>query len=301
MDIRQLVTFHKVATLLSFTRAASELKYAQSSVTAQIKSLELSLGVDLFDRLGGRIQLTEAGQRLLPYAEQMVTLAGEARGATRASEEPSGVLTVGSMESITSYRMPPLLEFFHHRYPSLQIVLRPSLCAETCHALRQGMFDMGFLMEAETQHPGVQTEVLGSEPLTVVAAPEHPLTRAEKITTDVLRQTQVISAEAGCAYRELFEAELNDGTGEPLPFLEFGTTESIKRGVAAGLGVSLLPTATVADALEAGTLVSLPWSIPFEVHTQIAWRRGKNLSREMRVFVDQTIRFLAEEYAGAAA
>ncbi|MEV7398898.1 LysR family transcriptional regulator [Streptomyces sp. NPDC091267] len=299
MDIRQLVTFHKVATLLSFTRAASELKYAQSSVTAQIKSLELSLGVDLFDRLGGRIQLTEAGQRLLPYAEQMVTLAGEARGATRASQEPSGALTIGSMESITSYRMPPLLEFFHHRYPALQIVLRPSLCAETCHALRQGMFDMGFLMEAETQHAGVQTEVLGSEPLTVISAPDHPLTRVEKVTTDALRQTQVVSAEAGCAYRELFEAELNDGTGEPLPFLEFGTIESIKRGVAAGLGISLLPTATVADALEAGTLVSLPWSIPFEVHTQIAWRRGKNLSREMRVFVDQTIRFLAEEYSGA--
>ncbi|MGW3242393.1 LysR family transcriptional regulator [Streptomyces sp. NPDC001070] len=297
MDIRQLATFHKVATLLSFTRAATELKYAQSSVTAQIKGLEMSLGVDLFDRLGGRIQLTEAGQRLLPYAEQMLSLAGEARGATLGSEEPSGVLTIGSMESITSYRMPPLLEFFHHRYPALHIVLRPSLCAETCHALRQGMFDMGFLMEAETQHPGVQTEVLGSEPLTVVAAPDHPLTRAHKITTDDLRQVQVISAEAGCAYRELFEAELNDGTGESLPFLEFGTIESIKRGVAAGLGISLLPTATVADALEAGTLVALAWPVPFEVHTQIAWRRGKNLSREMRVFVDQTMRFLAEEYA----
>ncbi|EFH31252.1 LysR family transcriptional regulator [Streptomyces pristinaespiralis] len=297
MDIRQLATFHKVATLLSFTRAAVELKYAQSSVTAHVKALEESLEVNLFDRLGGRVELTDAGRRLLPYAEQMLALAGEARGAALGSEEPAGVLTVGSMESITSYRMPPLLEFFHHRHPALQIVLRPSLCAETCHALRQGMFDMGFLMEAETQHPGVQTEVLGSEPLTVVAAPDHPLTRAEKVTTDDLRATQVISAEAGCAYRELFEAELNDGTGESLPFLEFGTIESIKRGVAAGLGISLLPSVTVADSLESGTLVTLPWTIPFEVHTQIAWRRGKTLSREMRVFIDQTIKFLSEEYA----
>ncbi|MDH6216882.1 LysR family transcriptional regulator [Streptomyces sp. NPDC001002] len=296
MDIRQLAAFHKVATLLSFSKAATELKYAQSSVTSQIKGLEMSLGVDLFDRLGGRIQLTEAGQRLLPYAEQMLALAGEARGATVGTGDPAGVLTVGSMESITSYRMPPLLEFFHHRYPALHIVLRPSLCAETCHALRQGMFDMGFLMEAETSHPGVQTEVLGSEPLSVVAAPDHPLTRLPKVTTEELRRTQVISAEAGCAYRELFEAELNDGTGEALPFLEFGTSESIKRGVAAGLGISLLPTATVQDALDAGLLVKLDWEIPFEVFTQLAWRRGKNLTREMRVFVDQTIRFLAEEY-----
>ncbi|MFF9127553.1 substrate-binding domain-containing protein [Streptomyces sp. NPDC014889] len=163
--------------------------------------------------------------------------------------------------------------------------------------MRQGLFDMGFLMEAETRHPGVQTEVLGSESLTVLAAPDHPLTRAEKVTTEDLRGVQVISAEAGCAYRELFEAELNDGTGESLPFLEFGTIESIKRGVAAGLGVSLLPTATVADFLERGTLVALPWPIPFEVFTQIAWRRGKTLTRGMRVFIDQAVRFLSEEYA----
>ncbi|MCY0954277.1 LysR family transcriptional regulator [Streptomyces sp. H27-S2] len=297
MDIRQLATFHKVATLLSFTRAAVELKYAQSSVTGHVKSLEESLEVSLFDRLGGRVELTEAGRRLLPYAEQMLALAGEARGAALGSDGPAGVLTVGSMESITSYRMPTLLEFFHHRHPALQILLRPSLCAETCHALRQGLFDLGFLMEAETRHPGVQTEILGSEPLTVVAAPGHPLTLAEKVTTEDLRSVRVISAEAGCAYRELFEAELNDGTGESLPFLEFGTIESIKRGVAAGLGISLLPTATVADSLEAGTLEALPWPIPFEVHTQIAWRRGRTLSREMRTFIDQTIRFLSEEYA----
>ncbi len=301
MDIRQLSTFHKVATLLSFTRAAAELKYAQSSVTAQVKALEMSLGVDLFDRLGGRIQLTEAGRRLLPYAEQMLALADEARGATLGADGPSGMLTVGSMESITSYRMPVLLEFFHHRYPLLQLVLRPSLCAETCHALRQGMFDLGFLMEAETHHPGVQTEVLGSEPLVVVASPDHPLVTAEKVTTEDLRRATVLSPEAGCAYRELFEMELNAGATEPVaPFLEFGTAESIKRGVAAGLGVSLLPTVTVSDALAEGTLVELPWAPPFQVFTQIAWRHGRTMTREMRIFVDQVLRVFGEDYAYAA-
>ena len=296
MDIRQLRTFHRVAALGSFTRAAAELNYAQSSVTAQIQSLEVSLGGELFERFGGKVKLTPAGTRLLPYAGQMLALADEARGAASPDAQPEGVLTIGTMESITSYRMPPVLEYFHHRYPRLQIALRPSLCAETLHSLRQGLFDAGFLMEAETQHPGVQTEVLGSEPLTVVAAPDHPLTQVPKVTTEELRRTQVISAEAGCAYRELFEAELNDGTGEALPFLEFGTIESIKRGVAAGLGISLLPTACVQDTLDAGLLVKLDWDIPFEVFTQLAWRRGKNLTREMRVFTDQSIRFLAEEY-----
>lgn len=296
MDIRQLSTFHKVATLLSFTRAATELKYAQSSVTAQIKSLEMSLGVDLFDRLGGRVELTEAGQRLFPYAERMMALAGEARGATQGSQEPSGVLTVGSTESITSYRLPVLMEFLHHRYPLLQLVLRPSLCTETRHALRRGAFDVGLMTEAETRHPGVQTEILGSEPLVVVAAPDHPLATAHRVTDDDLRGTTILSPEAGCSYRELFEAELFQSTERVRPCVEFGTAESIKRGVAAGLGVSLLPSVTVAAEVADGRLVELPWTPPFQVFTQIAWRRGKRMTREMRLFVDQVLRVLGEEY-----
>lgn len=297
MDIRQLTTFHKVATLLSFTRAATELRYAQSSVTAQIKSLETSLGVELFERLAGKIQLTPAGQRFLPYAEQMLTLAGEARGIASGDGEPSGLLTIGTMESITSYRMPPVLELFHHRYPQLQLVLRPSLCAETLHSLRQGTFDMGFLMEAETRHPGVESEMLGPEPLVVVAAPDHPLAKETKVELDQLRDVQVLAPEAGCAYRELFEAELNDGSGEPVPFLEFGNIESIKRGLTAGLGVSLLPTMTVADDIAAGTLAPLSWEVPFEVYTQLAWRRGCRQTREMRLFIDRTLECMASEYS----
>ncbi|WP_370221207.1 LysR family transcriptional regulator [Kitasatospora sp. MAP12-22] len=292
-----MTTFHKVATVMSFTRAAAELSYAQSSITAQVKGLESSLGVELFERLSGKIQLTEAGQRLLPYAEQLLSLADEARGAAMGAGDPAGILTIGSMESITSYRMPPLLEFFHHRYPLLHLVLRPSLCAETCYSLRQGMYDMGFLMEAETQHPGVQSEVLGAEPLVLVCATGHSLASATRISTADLRQVPLLSTEAGCAYRELFESELSDGSGDPVPFLEFGTIEAIKRGVGAGLGVSLLPTVTVADAIEAGILVKLPWEVPFQVHTQLAWRKGKRLTREMRLFIDQTIQFIGEDLA----
>ncbi|MDI3389983.1 LysR family transcriptional regulator [Streptomyces sp. B-S-A8] len=296
MDIRQLRTFHRVASLGSFTRAAAELNYAQSSVTAQIKSLEASLGSELFERVAGKVKLTPAGTRLLPYAGQLLSLAHEARGVASPDAQPEGLLTIGTMESITSYRMPTVLEYFHHRYPRLQISLRPSLCAETLHALRQGVFDAGFLMEAETQHSGVHSEVLGVEPLLIVAAPGHRLADAAKVDTDELRSESVLAPEAGCAYRELFEAELNDGTGEPVPFLEFGNVEAIKRGVGAGLGISLLPRMTVADELAAGSLVPLAWEPPFELYTQLAWRKGSALSRERQVFVEQVIDFLSHEY-----
>mgnify|MGYP001455583623 CR=1 FL=1 len=291
MELRHLVTFQKAAALLSFTRAAQELNYAQSSVTSQIRALEDSLGVELFDRIGGKIRLTEAGERLLVYADQILTLTEEARSDVTGSNEPAGTLVIGTMESITSYRIPPLLEFFHHRYPRLQLSMRPSLCAETRHALRHGTFDIGFLMEQETVHPGLSSVVLLEEPLVLIAAPSHPLAAAASVTLADLASTALLATETGCAYRDLFEEQFD----EPVSFLEFGTIEAIKRGVMAGLGVALLPEITVRQEVERKEIAVLPWKVPFAVHTQLAWRQGKRLTREMQLFIDHTLSLVAQE------
>lgn len=302
MELRLLVTFEKVATVLSFTQAAAELKYAQSSVTSQIRSLESSLGAELFDRLGSRIRLTDAGERLLPYARQIIDLADEARAAVVGAEEPAGAIAVGTMESLTSYRLPPLLELFHHRYPRVQLSLRPTLGDETRHALRQGTYDVGFLMERETEHAGLETEVLAAEPLVLVCAPTHPLAAhgADSLATGDLAAVQLVGTEPGCPYRVLFEDELRTRNGSPPPFMEFGTIEATKRGVAGGLGVALLPRMAVRDELASGVLVALPWEPPFVLHTQLAWRSGKRLPAHVRLFIDQSVRLVREQTAEPA-
>ncbi|GAA4906181.1 LysR family transcriptional regulator [Streptomyces coeruleoprunus] len=303
MELRLLVTFEKVATVLSFTRAAAELAYAQSSVTAQIRSLEASLGTELFDRLGSRIRLTEAGERLLPYARQIIALADEARTAVAEAEEPAGTVTVGTMESLTSYRLPALLELFHHRYPKVRLALRPTLGDETRQALRRGTYDIGFLMEAESEHEGLESEVLTEEPLVLVAAPTHPLVGRDGLTTAELAAGQLVGPEPGCAYRDLFEAELRTAAGpdERPVFLEFGTIEATKSGVAAGLGVALLPRVTVARELAGGTLAELAWRPSFTLFTQLAWRRGKRLPAHVRLFVEQSRRLVREQSGQPAA
>ncbi|MFD5793696.1 LysR family transcriptional regulator [Streptomyces diastatochromogenes] len=292
MELRLLVTFEKVATVLSFTRAAAELSYAQSSVTSQIRALESDLGVELFDRLGGRIRLTEAGERLLPYARQIIELTEEARAAVTGAEEPSGTLTVGTMESLTSYRLPPLLEYFHHRHPKVRLALRTTIGDETRQALRQGTYDVGFLMEEETEHPGLQSAVLAVEPLALVAAPGHPLAGAAVATADLTGQA-LLATEPGCAYRDLFERELT--ALKPVEFMEFGTIEATKRAAAAGLGIALLPEVTVAAELATGSLVRLAWEPPFTLRTQLAWRSGKRLPAHARLFVEQARKLVAEQ------
>ncbi|MEU6380078.1 LysR family transcriptional regulator [Streptomyces sp. NPDC046909] len=298
MELRLLVTFEKVATVLSFTRAAAELKYAQSSVTSQIRALEDSLGTPLFDRLGSRIRLTEAGERLLPYARQIIELSEEARAAVVGAEEPSGALAVGTMESLTSYRLPPLLELFHHRYPKVRLSLRTTLGDETRQALRQGTYDVGFLMEPETEHAGLESRVLTPEPLVLVAAPGHPLaTRSPALKTEDLAEVQLVGTEPGCPYRDLFESELAHRTGSPPPFMEFGTIEATKRGVAGGLGIALLPRVTVGAELASGALVELPWEPPFQLYTQVAWRAGKRLPRQLTLFIEAAVRLVREQTA----
>ncbi|MGW2646720.1 LysR family transcriptional regulator [Streptomyces sp. NPDC001393] len=292
MELRLLVTFEKVATVLSFTRAAAELSYAQSSVTGQIRTLESSLGIELFDRLGSRIRLTQAGERLLPYARQIIELTEEARAAVVEPEEPSGTLTVGTMESLTSYRLPPLLEYFHHRHPRVRLALRTTIGDETRQALRQGTYDVGFLMEEETEHPGLESAVLAVEPLALVAAPGHPLAEAAVATADLMAHP-LLATEPGCAYRDLFERELRS-FGE-VEFMEFGTIEATKRAAAAGLGIALLPEVTVAAELAEGTLVRLDWEPPFTLRTQLAWRAGKRLAPHARLFVEQARRLVAEQ------
>ncbi|MFJ3720463.1 LysR family transcriptional regulator [Streptomyces sp. NPDC090057] len=292
MELRLLVTFEKVATVLSFTRAAAELSYAQSSVTSQIRALESSLGAELFDRLGGRIRLTEAGERLLPYARRIIELAEEARAAVTGAGEPAGTLTVGTMESLTSYRLPPLLEFFHHRHPAVRLALRTTIGDETRQALRQGTYDVGFLMEAETEHPGLDSTVLAVEPLALVAAPGHALAGKPVATAD-LTGLPLLATEPGCAYRDLFEREL--AALGPVEFMEFGTIEATKRAAAAGLGTALLPEVTVAAELAAGALVRLAWEPPFTLRTQLAWRSGKRLPAHARLFVEQARRLVSEQ------
>lgn len=294
MELRLLVTFEKVATVLSFTRAATELRYAQSSVTSQIRALESSLGVELFERLGSRIRLTQAGERLVPYARRIIELTEEARAAVMETEEPAGPIAIGTMESLTSYRLPPLLELFHHRYPEVRLTLRPTLGDETRQALRQGTYDIGFLMEPETEHAGLEAEVLAEEPLSLVASPRHPLAGRTGLTPADLAATQLMGTEPGCPYRDLFEEALSEWAP---PFMEFGTLEATKRGVAGGLGIALVPRITVAEELSSGVLTELDWKVPFTLFTQIAWRRGKRLPAHVRLFVEQARRLVSEQRA----
>ncbi|MGE5623389.1 MAG: LysR family transcriptional regulator, partial [Methanocella sp.] len=250
MDLRQLQTLRTVATTLNFTQAAAALGYVQSSVTAQIQALETELGVRLFDRLGRRVVLTDAGARLLKYADRMLALAEEARVAAAGAVEPAGSLTLSAPETVCTYRLPAVLHRFRALHPQVQLVFRPSLVRDLRRGVREGALDVAFLLERPVQGEGLNVVRLRGEEMLVVAPPGHRLAALPAVRAADLAGEQVLFTELGCSYRNQFEHALIQAGVYPSTALEFGSIESIKQCVMAGMGIALLPAVSVAREVE---------------------------------------------------
>lgn len=245
MELRTLKTFCVAARTLSFTRTAVALGYAQSSVTSQMKALEESLGVPLFDRMGNRLQLTEPGERLLAYADRLLALAEEARAAVR-SDEPRGALTIAAPESIRTYLLPQLLQRFAAAFPAVRLRFAPLPVREFKRALMEGVIDLAFILEEPFARGSLRVEHLRDEPLAVLAHPSHPLAAREGVTArDSVGET-ILLTELGCSYRNLFERSLINAGAHPGPRMEFQSIEAMKRCVEVGLGIAALPRMAVA-------------------------------------------------------
>ncbi len=286
MDLRQLATFRTVAGTLSFTRAALELNYAQSSVTAQIQALEEELGVRLFDRLGRRVVLTAAGNRLLVYAGRILKLADEARAAVAGDVEPSGTLTVSAFETLTTYRLPPMLRAFRERYPKVRLLLRTLPVGEVREAISDGTLDAALILDDGPSPADIAAEPLVREPLVVVSWPHHPLTNAERVTPADLDGEAMLLTEANCSYRVQLERALAQSGARPASSLEFSSVEAIKQCVMAGMGIAVLPLVAVRAEIERSELTALRWSEPdFAITTQLLWNAARWQSPALAAFL----------------
>jgi DNA-binding transcriptional LysR family regulator len=285
VELRTLQTFGAVADALSFTRAAEALGYAQSSVTAQIKALEAELGLPLFERLGKRVVLTEAGERLRGYATKLLALEEEARLAVSGTAEPSGTLHIGAPESQCTYRLPPLLAQFRERFPRVKLIFRPGSCAELRRSVLEGSLDVAFTMDVEAEPPGLQARWISTDPIRVLARPDHPLTRLARVTPHDLAGEVVLHTEASCTYRQLFDRILAEAGVRPEVAVEWASLEAIKHSALAGMGLAVLPEMAVAAEVAAGTLVILPFEPAFTVDTQMVWHKDKWLSPALGAFL----------------
>lgn len=285
MDLRQLHTFRLLAQTLSFSQTAVSLNYAQSTVSSQIQLLEKELGVTLFDRLGKQVTLTDAGYRLLDYAERLLDLAGEAKEVVSDEETPGGTLTITAPETLCTYRIPAVLRQFRQRYPAVQLIFRPRPEMNLIRPLREGYMDFAFFIDQPYQAAELCVEPLVQETIMLVAPPDHPLLQETAVSAADLQHEPMLLTEPTCGYRGLFETTMSSAGVRLSTAMEFHSVEAIKQCAMAGLGVAFLPQIVITKELEDGRLRPLNWAgEPFHMLTQISWHKDKWLSPAMRAF-----------------
>ena len=251
MEYADLRVLEAVARHGSMNRAAAELHTVQSNVTTRIRVLEDEIGTALFERNSRGVVLTDAGQRLLPYATRLAALLKEAHDAARDDGTPSGSLRVGALETTAALRLPPILSAYAPAYPEVGLVVTAGTSAGLIADVLEHRLD-GAFVAGPVHHADLAEEAIFQEELMLVTAPVHR--RLDDL--DRQRELKIIVFRSGCSYRQRLENLLAQRGIQIAQPLEFGSLETIVGCVAAGVGITLLPKAVILPAWREGRVVA---------------------------------------------
>jgi DNA-binding transcriptional LysR family regulator len=242
MDTAGLRTFITAAELESFSHAADQLYLTQPAVSKRVATLENELGTPLFDRIGRRIFLTEAGRELLPRAKSILyEIEDSRRLITNLSSAVSGRLSIGTSHHIGLHRLPPVLRNYSAQYPDVELDLHFMDSEAACRAVLSGELELGIVTLPPDPISDLETEIIWPDPLSIVVNKNHPLATQQKTKLLDLANTPAILPAHGTYTRELLEQAfepkgLTLKTGMTTNYLE-----TIKMMVSVGLGWSVLP------------------------------------------------------------
>jgi DNA-binding transcriptional LysR family regulator len=287
MELRQLNTFMTIARLQSFSKAALELGYAQSSVTSQIQLLEQELNVRLFERLGHSITLTPEGKKLQPMAEQMLKLTNDIKNMANNSEIPSGPLIIGAVESLCVTRLPKLLKEYRSRYPDVEILIKFGTKAEFLRSLKENTIDIAFFVDQQITDSDFITALQTPEPMALFCSPGYAFAHKDKVFPEDLSGEPLILTECSCGYRALFDTIMSQFNIKPRSVIETGNVHAIKQLVLSGMGITFLPQTAVEEELQQERLMRLNWMGPdFHIYTQVLYHKTKWMSAALKAFIN---------------
>ncbi len=287
MELRQLNTFIAIAKLRSFSKAATELGYAQSSITSQIQLLEQELNVRLFERLGHNITLTAEGKKLLPMAEQILKLSKDVKNMAGNSEIPSGPLIIGAVESLCVTRLPKLLKEYRTRYPDVEILIKFGDKTEFLRALKENTIDIAFFVDQKITNSDFITVSQNAEPMALLCSPEHIFANSGNVCPEDLSGEPLVLTEPCCGYRAHFDAIMSQFNVKPRSVIETGNVQAIKQLVLSGMGITFLPQTAVEEELQQKRLVKLKWKGPeFQIFTQVLCHKTKWMTAALKAFID---------------
>jgi DNA-binding transcriptional LysR family regulator len=294
LTLRQLKVFEAVARNLSFTRAAEELFLTQPAVSMQVKQLEDNLGVRLFEQLGKRIFLTEAGEEVAHYSRSIAQQLDELEAVLDRLKGMSGGRLKISVASTANYFIPSLLGVFNQRHPGVTVSLDVTNRESLLKALADNSVDM-VIMGKPPAEQDLDAGAFMENPLVIVAPPGHPLAGERRVPLEWLQQEVFLVRERGSGTRIAMERFFREHDIHVKTGMEVGSNEAIKQSVQAGLGLGVLSRDTLAMELRLKRLVVLDVEgFPIRRHWYVVHRRGKRLSPAGKAFKDFMLNEAAE-------
>jgi len=258
MNLNHLAIFHAVAQTGSMTVGAERLDISQPAVSKQVRELERFLGVHVFDRVGRRVFLSQAGVILADYARRVFALVKEGEQAMAEVRAVGlGRLVIGASTTIGSYLLPGVLSEFSRRHPKIELLVEIENTEQVHHRLVGHELDLG-LTEGFVEHEELESEVFYQDELVVIASPDHRLAKSARVSLKAIQQEPFILREPGSGTRAVEERALARLKLPVRTAMALGSTEAVKRVVAEGVGLAIVSRLAVQAEYAAGTLAILP-------------------------------------------
>lgn len=286
MELRNLITFIHVAELGSFTKAAEQLGYSQSTVSFQIKQLEEELGCLLFERINHTITLTERGHKLISYAHGIRALMDEFKESL-TKEELSGSIHIVAPDSICDDMINSHYIDFHEKYPSISIRFTTGDSALMLEMLDHNEAD--FIITLDSRLHNKDYVIAKEQPLSMhfVSSTNSKFAGKKKLSVKDIINEPFILTEHGQGYRRVLDRELAKMSLEITPVLEIGRTDIITTMITQNNMVSFLPDFVTKDLVDSGVLCYLDvCDIHVDIWKQLIYHKNKWISKSMKTFID---------------
>lgn len=287
MELRNLITFIHVAELGSFTKAAEQLGYSQSTISFQIKQLEDELGCLLFERINHTITLTERGHELVSYAHQVRALTEDFKENLSKKEEPDGYIHIVTPDSVCEEMISAHYKDFHKKYPSIVIRFSTGDTSDMLNMIDHNEADVIITLDHRLFNKDYVIAKEQQLPMHFVAASTSKYANAKGLSIKDIATEPFVLTEYGQGYRRVFDRELAKRSIEITPVLEIGRTDIITSVLVENDMISFLPDFVTDELITEGKLCHLDVvDMNIDIWKQLIYHKNKWLSKSMKTFIE---------------
>ena len=287
MELRNLITFIHVAELGSFTKAAEQLDYSQSTISFQIKQLEDELGCLLFERINHTITLTERGRELVSYAHKVRALTDDFKDSLSNEHECSGHIHIVAPDSVCEEMISAHYADFHGKYPGISIRFSTGDTSDMLNMIDHNEADVIITLDRRLYH---KDYVIAKEqllPMHFVAASTSKFSGAKDVSIKDIINEPFVLTEYGQGYRRVFDRELAKKSLEITPVLEIGRTDMITSILAGSNMISYLPDFVTRDLIDGGVLCYLDvCDMSIDIWKQLIYHKNKWMSKSLKTVIE---------------